>query len=320
MVDTSPFICTYRLDGNGGAQSLSIEEAKQAWKSDESGIWVHLNRNDPGGQAWLVDESGLDPLITTAMLLPETRPRFDPAPGGVIVNLRGINLNEGAQPEDMVSIRCFCDGKRLVTARLPRLRAVDDVRAALEAGRGAKTPGQILTAIADRLTTRIGELIMKIDGEIDQMEEDFPPDETLLGDLRRKILELRRYVAPQREALARASGDFDETLDLRAHSQFAEVRERTARLLEDLEVLRDRTQILRDEISDMRNDKMNRAMYSLSLVAGLFLPLGFVTGLLGINVGGMPGVDDGAAFWIVCILLVLLGIAAWLLFRIKKWL
>lgn len=316
----SPFICAYRLDGNGGARKLSVEEAKRAWADHETGLWIHLNRNDPAGQAWLTQESGLDPLVGSAMLLAETRPRFDPAPGGVIVNLRGVNLNEGAQPEDMVSIRCFCDGNRLVTARLPRLRAVDDVRAALESGRGAKSPGQILTAIAERMTTRIGELVIKIDSEIDEMEEAFPPDEAKLSDYRRRILELRRYVAPQREALVRASGDFDETLDSRAHSQFVEIRERTARLLEDLEVMRDRTQILREEISDLRNDRMNRAMYSLSLVAGLFLPLGFVTGLLGINVGGMPGVDDAAAFWIVCVLLVILGIGAWLLFRIKRWL
>ncbi|MDF1747878.1 MAG: CorA family divalent cation transporter, partial [Alphaproteobacteria bacterium] len=138
--------------------------------------------------------------------------------------------------------------------------------------------------------------------------------------LRRRILELRRYVAPQREALTRASAPFDETLDDRAHAQFGEIRERTARLLEDLEVLRDRTQFIREEIADRRNDKMNRAMYSLSLVAGLFLPLGFVTGLLGINVGGMPGVDDRWAFWIVCVLIVLLGVGVYAFFKNKRWL
>jgi zinc transporter len=314
------FICAYLLDGTGKATLIDADQAQQAWTDAVDGLWVHINRENPQAQQWLTQQSGLDSLIVKSILAPETRPRFDTVPGGVQVNLRGINLNEGAQPEDMVSIRCYCDGKRLITARLPRLRAVDDVRASLAEGHGPKTLGQVLTAIGDRLTYRIGDLVLKMDEQVDDMEEMEAPNESELGDLRRRILELRRYVAPQREALTRASAQFDDTLDDRAHAQFGEIRERTARLLDDLEVLRDRTQFIREEIADRRNDKMNRAMYSLSLVAGLFLPLGFMTGLLGINVGGMPGVDDQWAFWIVCVLMVFLGIGVFALFKTKRWL
>jgi zinc transporter len=314
------FICAYLLDGSGKAAPIDPDRAKQAWTNRDSGLWIHINRENAEAQTWLRDQSGLDPLIVQSILAPETRPRFDTVPGGIQVNLRGINMNEGAQPEDMVSIRCYCDGGRLITARLPRLRAVDDVRASLSEGHGPKTLGQVLTAIGDRLTFRIGDLVLKMDEQVDDMEEMDNPDEGQLGDLRRRILELRRYVAPQREALTRASAQFDDTLDDRAHAQFAEIRERTARLLDDLEVLRDRTQFIREEIADRRNDKMNRAMYSLSLVAGLFLPLGFVTGLLGINVGGMPGVDDRWAFWIVCGLIVLLAVGVFAFFKNRRWL
>jgi zinc transporter len=57
----------------------------------------------------------------------------------------------------------------------------------------------------------------------------------------------------------------------------------------------------------------------LSMVAAIFLPLGFFTGLMDINVGGMPGVEDNGAFWVVglCVA-VMLVLAA--LFRWKRWL
>ncbi len=319
MTDTI-FLCAYRLDGQGGAMVLNEGAAKVAWASGEPDIWIHFNREFAPAIDWLQTESGIDPVIVHALLAPETRPRFDAVPGGVHINLRGINTNEGADPEDMVSIRFFCDGRRLVSARLPRLRAVDDVRSSIAEGRGPKSVGQVITAIGDRLTYRIADLILKMDEQVDSMEESVDPDVDLLGELRRRVLEFRRYVAPQREALARASAQFDDILDARTHAQFAEIRERTARLLDDLDVMRDRTQFIREEIADRRNDRMNRAMYSLSLVAGLFLPLGFMTGLLGINVGGMPGVDDKWAFWIVCLLMVAIGIAAWFLFKRKRWL
>ena len=60
---------------------------------------------------------------------------------------------------------------------------------------------------------------------------------------------------------------------------------------------------------------MNKNMYVLSLVAGIFLPLGLLTGLLGINVGGMPGEGNAWAFAIVCIVLVAMAAAVLWIFR-----
>jgi zinc transporter len=60
-------------------------------------------------------------------------------------------------------------------------------------------------------------------------------------------------------------------------------------------------------------------MYALSIVATIFLPLGFLTGLLGINVGGIPGIENSLAFLIVCIVLVLVGIIEFLIFKLKRW-
>ena len=47
---------------------------------------------------------------------------------------------------------------------------------------------------------------------------------------------------------------------------------------------------------------------TLSVIAGIFLPLSLVTGLLGINVGGVPGTQNAAAFWIVTFALVVMGL------------
>ena len=62
--------------------------------------------------------------------------------------------------------------------------------------------------------------------------------------------------------------------------------------------------------------KMNQTMYMLSIVAAVFLPLSFITGLLGINVGGIPGAETGWAFLAICAgLLVLLVAEIWFLRR-----
>jgi len=55
------------------------------------------------------------------------------------------------------------------------------------------------------------------------------------------------------------------------------------------------------------------------VVAAIFLPLGFLTGLLGINVGGIPGADNTGAFFIFCGILTLIVLMQVVIFKRFKW-
>jgi zinc transporter len=61
-------------------------------------------------------------------------------------------------------------------------------------------------------------------------------------------------------------------------------------------------------------------MYLLSLIAAIFLPLGFITGLMGINVGGMPMVEGDKGFWIITSICVAFMIVTGTIFKFLKWL
>jgi zinc transporter len=98
-----------------------------------------------------------------------------------------------------------------------------------------------------------------------------------------------------------------EWLAERDRSRLREAAERVTRLGEELDAIRDRAQVVHDQIMDERAEKMNRNMLILSVVTAVFLPLGLVTGLLGINVGGIPGEQSEFAFLVVCGLLVMLA-------------
>ena len=94
------------------------------------------------------------------------------------------------------------------------------------------------------------------------------------------------------------------------------------RHVEDLDGVRERAIIIQDEISNQLSEQMNRTMYHLSVIAAVFLPLGFITGLLSMNLIGVPipGSRSPWAFLVVCILLALVGGVAVLIFRRLKWL
>jgi len=64
---------------------------------------------------------------------------------------------------------------------------------------------------------------------------------------------------------------------------------------------------------------MNRTMYALTVVAAILLPPSLVAGLFGINVGGMPGIDNNAAFWIVVAAVVVLAVVEYICLRKLRW-
>jgi zinc transporter len=102
--------------------------------------------------------------------------------------------------------------------------------------------------------------------------------------------------------------------------EIAETIDRLRRYLDDIDVSKESAVVLMDELRARALASNERATYMLTIVAGIFLPLGFLTGLLGINVGGMPGTQDSDAFWWVtaaCLAIIVLLMA---IFKKLKWL
>ncbi|MFT7528788.1 MAG: zinc transporter, partial [Arenicella sp.] len=82
----------------------------------------------------------------------------------------------------------------------------------------------------------------------------------------------------------------------------------------------ERSQIIKDDLVNALSDRLNRNLYVLSVITAIFLPLGFLTGLFGINIGGMPGVDNNMAFSIFSIGLIVVVFIQIILFKLFKWL
>lgn len=273
----------------------------------------------------LVEREDLDEALAEALVAAGARPRVQRLRGGLLAVLRGVNLNPGADPEDMVSVRAWVEPGRIVTVCPRRTLAVQDVRTALESGADDApcNPAEVFIAVASALAGRIGPVVDELDEEVDELQERLLADgpariQHELSELRRTVTLLRRHLAPQRDAIVWLSREPVSLFDEEDVVDVREVADRLMRYVEDLESVRERAAVLQDETDHVVSMRMNRNMYVMSVIAAVFLPLGFVTGLLGINVGGVPGTESAFAFWVVTIGLVLLSLfEIWLLRRIK---
>jgi len=317
-------VVSYLLDGNGGGEQVGWETIR-GWKPDDGLLWVHLNRDSADSRKWLTQESGLDPLVAEALLAESTRPRSAQLRDGVMLFLRGVNLNPGADPEDMVSIRLWLDGNRIISVRMRRLLSIDDLRDSIDQGRGPAGVGDFVVHLTDQLAGRIAGVIGDIDDEVDRLQDMVLEAEshqlrTQLNQLRREIIALRRYLAPQRDALARLTQLKVDWLTERDLLNLREEADRVTRYVEDLDAARERATITQEELGNRLSEQMNARMYVLSVVAAVFLPLGFLTGLFGINVGGIPLAEDPQGFIDIVLILLLIVVIQVVLFRWRRWL
>ncbi len=310
------------FDGNGGAQRLSWEEAK-SWNSKEGVLWLHLNYTKDKTKNWLINESGIEPLFAKALCADDTRPRSFSTRNRVFLNLRGMNFNPDAD-DDTTSLRLWVEENRVLTFRRNRLFSISDVYSSLESQQGPQNSADFLVHIIDRLVYRTGIVLESIEDQIDTIEEEILDSENTtvrkkILQLRQQVIGLRRYLAPQRDVLVQLPNEKLEWLGDHHRLQLQEIGDRAMRSVEELDEAREKLSVMSDEFSTQLTERMNRNMYLLSLISAIFLPLGFVTGLLGINVGGIPAAESKQAFWVVLGLLVLLGIFQWQLFKRLKW-
>ncbi len=323
MSDSDGLINACILDGKGGARDLDWGEVED-WSAAEGLKWVHLDRNGTRTEQWLRQKSGLDDIVIDALIAPETRPRVASIGAGMLLTLRGVNLNPGAEPDDMVSLRIWVDGTRLISVRLRRLKAISDITESLEAGNGPKDIGALVAVIASRLAQRISPVIEQMDDDINALEQEVLTRAEIgmrhrLVELRGAAITLRRYMSPQRDALNRLSQDDATWIGATHRIMLRECVDQMARIVEDLDAIRERAAVVQDELNNRITEKINRNMYTLSVVAALMLPLGVIAGVLGMNVGGIPFADSKMGFWMVVAILAGVVVMQVVIFRKLKW-
>ena len=323
----SALLHAFVLDGRGGARSISRDELDSLQLGEQESLWLHWDRSQEQAQRWLRENSGLDEFACGLLLEENTRPRLLPLPGNeLLVFLRGVNRNPGAEPEDMVSVRIFADARRVISLRLRPLLATDALIADLLAGKGPKTASELLLELARHLTSRVDDLILELSEQLDAEEERLDDSERYLPNhgqmlhVRRRAAGLRRFLAPQRDLYAQLARNRQPWFVGDDDDYWNELNNRLTRYLEELELIRERVSLVLEAEGRRLGERMNRIMYRFTVITGMFLPLTFLTGLLGINVGGIPGAENPIGFFVACGLMGLLAFVQLLLFRRWRWL
>ncbi|MFP2504897.1 zinc transporter ZntB [Buttiauxella gaviniae] len=313
-------VFAWQLDGKGGVDTIEDNDAIDA----EHPGWLHLNYTNSASANWLATTPLLPNYARDALAGESVRPRVTRIGEGTLITLRCINGSTDERPDQLVAMRLYIDERLIVSTRQRQVLALDDVVNDLKEGAGPIDCGSWLVDVCDALTDHASEFIEQLHDKIIDLEDNLLdqqiPPRGFLALLRKQLIVMRRYMAPQRDVYARLSSERLPWMTDDHRRRMQDISDRLGRGLDEIDACIARTAVMTDEIAQVMQEAMGRRTYTMSLMAMVFLPSTFLTGLFGVNLGGIPGGGWHFGFSLFCIMLVvLIGGVAWWLHR-SKWL
>ncbi|MDR0807111.1 MAG: zinc transporter ZntB [Enterobacteriaceae bacterium] len=312
-------IHAYQLNGKHGF--LPITENTDATATQP--CWIHLDYEQPEVRAWLNESELMPDSFKEAMAGESCRPRVARQGDGTLIVLRTINQSSESQPDPLVTLRVYLTANLLISSCHRPIEAVDDVIDQLQKKTGPTHTGSLLVRLLDSLTDSVSDFIDDLHSQVIDLEngllEQALPERGVIPLIRKQLIVLRRHLIPQRDVFSRLASERFPWMDNDDRHHMQDIAERLGRGLDDLDATIARTAVVVDEINSLMADLLNRRIYTMSLMTMLFMPATFLTGLFGVNLGGIPGGSREGAFAIFCIsLVVVLVVILWQLKR-SKW-
>lgn len=307
------------LDGRGGVKPLEntdvIDEAHPCW--------LHLNYVHHDSAQWLATTPLLPNNVRDALAGESTRPRVSRLGEGTLITLRCINGSTDERPDQLVAMRVYMDGRLIVSTRQRKVLALDDVVSDLEEGTGPTDCGGWLVDVCDALTDHSSEFIEQLHDKIIDLEDNLLdqqiPPRGFTALLRKQLIVMRRYMAPQRDVYARLASERLPWMSDDQRRRMQDIADRLGRGLDEIDACIARTGVMADEIAQVMQENLARRTYTMSLMAMVFTQY-----LSDRVIWRQPWWDPRRRVAIrifnFCILLVVLigGVALWL--HRSKWL
>ena len=325
MLDTiedTGLLCGYRIDGAGAMTELSWDEADAALDDPASIVWLHFNLADKRVRDRIAANRHVPDAGKALLLGRDTHMRIEVVGGGlagVVGDLHHDDLREG---EEFGTLRLYLDSHCLISARSRPLQSMQKLRLEVDAGAKVGRPVTILTKFLHHVTDTLSDLLVELTNDVDDLEDDLLAGRIRcqvpeLGRIRRIAVRLRRHMVPQQHALTSLVTRLPPWVGEDGASGLRQAIERLTALGHDLDLVQDRARLVGDQLSGRLMEATNRNLYILSIVTTIFLPMTLVTGIFGMNLGGLPWQQHPSGFWFGMAIMVMLGGGT--LWMLRRW-
>jgi zinc transporter len=312
----------YQINREGVAKKVAWEELEKETPSHIVLTWIHLDREK--ASAWLKKKNYFNELVLGSLLSARTRPRMIKTHSQeTILILRALHDSESAE-EDLVSLRLLIRDKQLITLSRYPIGALEQTRLQVEKGSEIVSVADCLSALCQNIHDELEREIEALNLSLYEIESIYENHQKVnldqLNLIQRRSHYLKRYLSPQKILFGGLS--HIQLPWVKEHGSYLwhEIENTLTHLIEDLDQIQLQSRTIQEAISNKIDHKIAQSMYIMSIFSAFFLPLTLFTGLLGMNVDGIPRHDTPHAFWWACTTTAGIALIQYLFFKRKKWL
>ncbi|TJW66412.1 MAG: magnesium transporter CorA [Mesorhizobium sp.] len=298
------------------ADGLRTKDAAQAhW------TWRSYQISDMRARQAIANEQALPAPVREAFLIASHGCHIDLEDDWLYGDLPDLRHDYSAEARGLGHFRFALNDRMLIGARKQPLQSVDAIRKAVENGtRKFRSPAELIEAVMgqslDGMAAELGGLSETLDGIEDRIVCDaWHSERQALVDARRQLVVIHRQMATLTSLFRHLDHSHRNDLPDPVNDMAARLSHRAHTLYYDGEQLQARTRLLQDELMAKLTMQSNQLLYILSVMTAVLLPMTIISGLFGMNVGGLPLLDSPIGFWVVTAVSLLVACAVYLFVR-----
>jgi zinc transporter len=295
-------ICGFRLCPAAQPEPLGWDEVVRSLEQEDCALWLHFDLTNSYAREWLGRCDRIPESARKILLATDTQIRLETFKDSIFGVLGDLRYDCEINPESLVSVlRLYVDENWIVTGRLHPLQSTDRLRSDLLNGSQIESSIQLLAHLFQRFTEVLILKVAELDSLSNAIEDNllrgrFNEQQSGVSRMRRSLVRLRRLLSAEQAARFHIRARLPRW---RSEADIAFLQREVERLdivIRDVESLQERTRLLQEEIAGQQQQATNRNLYFLSIVTTIFLPITVISGIFGMNVGGLPWTQDALGF------------------------
>jgi zinc transporter len=310
--DEHGLICGFLFRSDGTAEPIDSKAAaaRLAEPTGTGFLWLHFNLAHAAAEPWLQAHSGLHESFYDALHDGSRSSRIERAGDSLFAVVNDVTFHFAFDASDVASLWVSARQHLVVTARRSALRSVDALRTSVRRGEHLGSSVALLNHLLRDQADELQRIARKASDRVDEIEDALLAGRTArlsaeLAQLRRMAVRLQRLLAPEPGAFFRVLANPPEWVTRDDRQRLQQASEEFSVVLRDIGSLQERIKLLQDESAARVAEENNRSLFILTMVTVLALPINLMSGLFGMNVGGIPFNQHPIGFWLVAALIAI---------------
>ena len=308
-----------------------LSDLRQALDAEDTLVWLDIEGDPEEAQKLLSQTFGLSRLTIRTISDQYERSKFVEGHNYFYLVMHTIGFDQRTEDATTPKVDIVFSKRFLLTLHREPLEWLDKLRTAVHNDTSEENPAKrgcphLLYTVLSALIDSYFPVLDDLDDVIDQLEDltvstTSNQVQARIFHVKREVARLRRIISPSVEVTNALITRTREYIPAEAEAYFSDVHDHLIRAFEVLDSYRDLMSGLLDVYLTTVSNRLNTVMKQLTIIATIFLPITFVTGVFGQNFGHMPQVehDAGLNFWFVLLFMLLITVGQLWFFRKRGW-